>query len=94
MTSPVLYPRKVEVIIHTPESEDVLGSIHAKHGEPVELRLTRDTYVTVIRMTIDEALDVAKVIQREVSATRFVDTVEALKELDATGIETVVVKLY
>jgi hypothetical protein len=67
MTSPVLYPRSIEVIVHTTESKDVLGRIHANQGEPVELRLTRDTNTTVIRMSVREALDVASTIRLELA---------------------------
>jgi len=58
-----LYSRSVEVIVHKPDSDDILGAINAKHGLPVEIRmLCRGSYTTVVRMTVEEAFDVARVI--------------------------------
>lgn len=57
-----LYPRSVEVIVHKPDSDDILGAINAKHGLPVEVRMTRGSDTTVVRMTVEEALTVALVI--------------------------------
>jgi hypothetical protein len=59
MGSTVLYPRSVEVFIHKEDGADVIGSINARHGLPVELRLTRDKNTTVVRLSIEEALAVA-----------------------------------
>lgn len=62
MATPVLYPRSVEVIVHRTDSDDVFGSINAKHGLPVELRLTRGQNTTVVRLSVEEAVAVARTI--------------------------------
>lgn len=52
----------VKVIVHTPDSDDVFGAIHARNGQPVEVRLTRDTNTTVVRLSVREALDLVSSI--------------------------------
>lgn len=58
---------EIKVIVHTPDSPDMIGAIHARHGRPIEVRITRDIMTEVMHLSAEEALSVAKEITDNVS---------------------------